>query len=129
MFRCLLQKPEANALHFTQIFLLYTRLSSSGAQDGSNTFTGLGFVDSKHDQLLLTFDLPPPIRDLSDSEEKLSLSPSSSKRRRKRHHAHKAHPIEPISLEVKLAQDNTALRSKKGDTGKLFYSSMANQAG
>ena len=79
-------------------------------------------MDAKHDELLITFDLPHPLP--PTKAEKLS-SPSSKRHRKHHHHPQqKPHAAEPISLEIKLAQDQSALRSKKGDTGKLVPSPL-----
>jgi hypothetical protein len=65
----------------------------------------LGHVDSRKDTLPITFELKSPALQ-SDPSVK-----TSKKRRRDGNE----------TLEVELAQDKTALRSRKGDTGSVLW--------
>ena len=90
-----------------QVFLLYTNLQHSSAEDSlSARFRGLGHVDSRKDTLSITFELKSPVLE-SDTTAKQS----KFKRRQKG----------DKTLEIELAQDKTALRSRKGDTGSVLW--------
>jgi len=93
-----------------EVFLLYTRLAARGPLDGSTPFRGLGHVDSHKDTLTieLTIDIP------NDSAESESSIGKAKKRKSK-----KARQERTFSIE--LAQDKTALRSRKGDTGSVVW--------
>jgi protein N-lysine methyltransferase METTL21D len=84
-----------------QVFLLYTNLQSAYTEH-----RGLGYVDSRKDTLSVYFELKPPILQ----------SDSFSKRGKTRKNV-----IAEKVLEVELAQDKTALRSRKGDTGSVLW--------
>ncbi|KAH8111058.1 hypothetical protein DFH11DRAFT_1546983 [Phellopilus nigrolimitatus] len=101
-----------------EIFLLYTHLSSKDAQDGTQKFTGLGSVDSKHDTLAVRFELPPSTQQAAVAGASSSSSPYLKRQSRK---LHSKPSIEGRILEIELQQDKTALRTKKGDTGSVLW--------
>ncbi|KAI5124253.1 hypothetical protein M0805_005102 [Coniferiporia weirii] len=101
-----------------ELFLLYTRLSTQAAQDGTHAFTGLGSIDSKQDTLTVFFDLPPPAEQIQQIDPAEIAGPSS------KHHVRRAktkRKTENRTLEIELLQDKTTLRSKKGDTGSVLW--------
>lgn len=87
-----------------EVFHLYTSLSTEDST--SQGFRGLGHVDSRKDTLSITFELQAPVR-ASDP----SLRKAKGKRR----------DVSCKLIEVELAQDKTALRSRKGDTGSVLW--------
>ncbi|TFK71380.1 hypothetical protein BDN72DRAFT_794118 [Pluteus cervinus] len=74
-------------------------------------FRGLGFVSSHQDIVEITFDLPASISEVQSE-------PRHGKRK-----ARKKTPRGGDSKElvIHLAQDKTALRSRKGDTGSVVW--------
>lgn len=107
-----------------QIFLLYTELSAKNHSDSSTAFRGLGHVDSNKDTILIQFE--PDAND--EQHHAVSGDPSSSKYKSSRKvQARRSHQLShqlshhTWSLEVELAQDKTALRSRKGDTGSVLW--------
>ncbi len=74
-------------------------------------FRGLGFVSSHQDIVEITFDLPASILE-AQSE------PPQGKRKVKKKPPRKDDSKE---LVIQLAQDKTALRSRKGDTGSVVW--------
>ncbi|KAF8216457.1 putative methyltransferase-domain-containing protein [Mycena galopus ATCC 62051] len=80
------------------VFILYSNKSTPAP---SNQPRGLGYVDSHTDILSLNFELKTP-----------SLSNQYSKAKRK---------IRDKTVEIQLAQDKTALRSRTGDTGSVVW--------
>jgi hypothetical protein len=94
--------------------LLYSNLQINHGSN-STSFRGLGYVDSRKDTLTVTFELNPP----AGQPE----MPSKSSTRKSRH-GRKAPNIEKIgnkTIEIELAQDKTALRTRKGDTGSVLW--------
>ena len=88
------------------MFFLYTNLHHSPAEDSlSDGFRGLGHVNSRKDTLSITFELKSPA---------LESDPSVKRSKKRRQGGDK-------TLEVELAQDKTALRSRKGDTGSVLW--------
>ncbi|KAJ7668343.1 putative methyltransferase-domain-containing protein [Mycena rosella] len=85
-----------------EIFILY---SKSGA---SSEHRGLGYLDSRSDTLTLSFELKPPSWATS--------AVTKSKRK-----SATARPIQEKTVEIQLAQDKTALRSRTGDTGSVVW--------
>jgi protein N-lysine methyltransferase METTL21D len=86
----------------------------------TDNFRGLGHLDSHKDVLQLVFEVKPP--GVSTSQAAIG-----TKRRRKEGgkssgRAGRA-PTEDDGrvIEISLAQDKTALRSRKGDTGSVVW--------
>ena len=80
---------------------------------------GLGSVDSRQDALTFRFTIPTPRptpRDLENSEATSATRVSKVKAKDKRTKS-ASHAGQERVLEIELAQDKTALRSKRGDTG------------
>lgn len=86
-----------------QVFLLYTDLAGQRS-DTNDEFRGLGYLDNHKDTLTLEFIIP-------------RSPPSDLKRKTRRGNA----KVEEDTLEVHIAQDKTALRSRKGDTGSVLW--------
>jgi hypothetical protein len=105
------------------VFLLYSNLqtsSASGSGSSLGSFRGLGHVDSRRDSLAVKFELTPPTRYIHLDTSNVLPSPNgrnkksgTSKRARK--------GGGEKTVEIKLAQDTTALRSRKGDTGSVLW--------
>ncbi|KAL0569715.1 Ribosomal protein lysine methyltransferase [Marasmius crinis-equi] len=100
-----------------EIFLLYTDLQSGNqTSEAGTTFRGLGHIDSHKDVLTVTFEL--------NGLSAPSVSPTKSKRdsRRTRKSEKETRVVsKPMEFEVLIAQDKTALRSRKGDTGSVLW--------
>jgi hypothetical protein len=93
-----------------EVFLLYTSLASLSAADGAAPFRGLGFLDARSDVLTVRLELSAP-----------DASSDTMLRRRKAKKSGKRKKAEPEVVEVELAQDKTALNSRKGDTGSVLW--------
>ncbi|KAG1864834.1 hypothetical protein F4604DRAFT_1893352 [Suillus subluteus] len=111
-------EPVTNADE--EIFLVYTALNQKPLdQTGPDGFRGLGHVNSRKDTLSIQFELTAP------SQPTPSLGTVESKsasRSRKGKSAKKTRSEEsPHVIEIELAQDKTALRSRKGDTGSVLW--------
>ncbi|KAK7060830.1 Ribosomal protein lysine methyltransferase [Paramarasmius palmivorus] len=87
-----------------EVFLLYTELQSQ-SQDISKGFRGLGHIDSHKDVLTVKFDLEPPSLPHDQVQQKGKKGKKSG----------------PVEVEIQIAQDKTALRSRKGDTGSVLW--------
>lgn len=81
--------------------MLYTGLPPE--ESSSNGFRGLGHVDSYKDTLSIDFELKANVAPTDPSVKK----PKGRLRDK--------------TVEVILAQDKTALRSRKGDTGSVLW--------
>lgn len=81
-------------------------------------FRGLGHVDSRKD--MLTVRLEYQLSRQTDDTSK-SIPTGSVKRRRHSKKAQKAGQILDKSVDISLAQDKTALHSRKGDTGSVLW--------
>ncbi|KAJ7281572.1 hypothetical protein C8J57DRAFT_1500266 [Mycena rebaudengoi] len=81
-----------------EVFLLYSTARPEPR--------GLGYLDSRSDTLTLSFELksPPPSKPASASRRKPANRPAPDK-----------------TVEIQLAQDKTALRSRPGDTGSVVW--------
>ncbi len=90
------------------MFLLYTSLAAKNVQDSSHAFRGLGYLDSHRDILTLEFTVQIP-----------GSRPDAGQSRTRRKAIKKK--IEEKTIEVQLAQDKTALHSRKGDTGSVLW--------
>jgi protein N-lysine methyltransferase METTL21D len=86
--------------------------------EGSDiTPRGLGHVDSRQDILNIRFELrPKSVSTGADDygKAKHGRSKSSKAAREGKKHEEKV-------IEIELAQDKTALRSRKGDTGSVLW--------
>ncbi|KAI0093382.1 putative methyltransferase-domain-containing protein [Irpex rosettiformis] len=99
-----------------EVFLLYTSLAAKNTQSTGDGFRGLGYLDNHKDVLTLEFTVPLP--------QKKSEARNTSRKRK----AYKSRgDVENLqkTLEVQLAQDKTALRSRKGDTGSVLWRASA----
>ncbi|THU80520.1 hypothetical protein K435DRAFT_695448, partial [Dendrothele bispora CBS 962.96] len=98
------------------VFFLYTDLQSHPQSQQDATFRGLGHVDSHKDVLVVTLELtkPPEPDNVEVHHEK------SGRSRKKRPSSHKR-DLMGMDIEVQIAQDKTALRSRKGDTGSVVW--------
>ncbi|KAF8343495.1 putative methyltransferase-domain-containing protein [Amanita rubescens] len=90
-----------------EVFVIYSLLQSKPRSEHDD-FRGLGYVDSRKDVLDINFDITLPSND----------SPDRSKTRSGRR---KIQVNESKTITVTLAQDKTALRSRKGDTGSILW--------
>ncbi|KAG2346761.1 hypothetical protein BDR05DRAFT_1057353 [Suillus weaverae] len=102
-----------------EIFLVYTALNQKPLDlAGPDGFHGLGHVDSRKDTLSIRFELtaPSPPTPSSGTTEFKSASRSKGKSARRTRGEETPHVI-----EIELAQDKTALRSRKGDTGSVLW--------
>ncbi|KAF8141971.1 hypothetical protein EV363DRAFT_1468715 [Boletus edulis] len=96
-----------------EIFLLYSALNQAKTSlVGPDGFHGLGHIDSRKDTLSIQFELRPP-----------SSAPGASQPTRKPRHPRKKAPKESAArvIEIEVAQDPTALRSRRGDTGSVVW--------
>ncbi|KAH9940427.1 putative methyltransferase-domain-containing protein [Epithele typhae] len=102
-----------------EVFLLYTGLAAQTNANEHAHFRGLGHVDSHEDVLTVSFAISKPM------EEDFSQSAPSSARRRgrpsQRPSRKKNGKHEEDTFDVEIAQDKTALRSRKGDTGSVLW--------
>ncbi|CCM05019.1 uncharacterized protein FIBRA_07218 [Fibroporia radiculosa] len=97
-----------------EVFLQYTNLASRAPADGTQRFRGLGHVDSYNDVLTIEFTIPASPRDHVGTIHRQGRSGKPVKRNRKT-------SGQAQTLSVELAQDKTALRSRKGDTGSVVW--------
>lgn len=97
-----------------EVFLIYSDLQSE-VSSFSTEFRGLGQQDSRHDVLTVQLDLCPPTSAPLISLPRTKSSRHSSKRATK--------VLKPIGklIEINIAQDVTALRSRGGDTGSVVW--------
>ena len=84
--------------------------------DTSTTFRGLGHVDSNKDTITIQFE--PKAKDEGSRSPNVGTSLSNTKPAKRVKHRT---PQPSWSFEVELAQDRTALRSRKGDTGSVLW--------
>lgn len=86
---------------------MYTDLAGKQTQGYADNkdFRGLGYLDNHKDVLTLEFTYPRPLKESTKSKGK----------------APKRKDAEMETLEVQLAQDKTALRTRKGDTGSVLW--------
>ena len=107
-----------------EIFLLYTRLAALKPADSSDTghFHGLGSENPNQDSLQICIELKRPIT----GEQPRNMETGNQRRkRRKGSSAVKAkeerREHDPIVFEYVIFQDQTALRSRSGDTGSVLW--------
>lgn len=77
---------------------------------------GLGHVDSKQNVLSVTIELRGGDVPIATSETELK-----PRKRAKSKLKNRVRRIEDKTIEINLAQDTTALRSRKGDTGSVLW--------
>ncbi|KAF7797909.1 hypothetical protein EIP86_009116 [Pleurotus ostreatoroseus] len=106
--------------------------SQTTAPTPNSAFRGLGYLDSRHDVLTLEFTVQV-VHDnvgIGEDESKSALESAGvadtphARRHAKRDrakHRHKLRPPEEKTITVQLAQDTTALHSRKGDTGSVLW--------
>ncbi|KAH8078047.1 putative methyltransferase-domain-containing protein [Cristinia sonorae] len=103
-----------------EVFLLYTELAGRDARHVGEptdaTFRGLGFLDSRQDILTLSFDV-----NLNPANNGHGRAAGKTNRKRDK-------GLGDLSFEVQLAQDKTALRTRKGDTGSVLWRASAELA-
>lgn len=88
-----------------EVFILYSLLQGNHQSSSDGNFRGLGHVDSRKDVLDITFDIKlPPTQCRSNPKKAKRLNDSKEK-----------------TITVVLAQDKTALRTRKGDTGSVLW--------
>lgn len=105
------------SLRRAQVFFLYTSVASRNVQDSAHAFRGLGYLDSHQDVLTLEFPVQVEVAE-TIHEVDLVTHGSHGHRHAKRK---KRKAPEEKTLQVQLAQDKTALRSRKGDTGSVLW--------
>ncbi|GLB43364.1 putative lysine methyltransferase [Lyophyllum shimeji] len=91
-----------------EVFLLYSDLQSGAATADTDTFRGLGHVDSRKDTMTITFELKVPTSTASDKPRRHRKTRKPSKDLDK-------------TFQIELAQDKSALRTRKGDTGSVLW--------
>ncbi|TFY61184.1 hypothetical protein EVG20_g7145, partial [Dentipellis fragilis] len=111
-----------------QVFLLYTQLAALKPEDGvtGHPFRGLGFLDSRQDSLTVRLHVKPaPVQvletDLQDTNKPSTKLSGRSKGRSTKAKGKAKHNDETRVIEIELAQDATALRSRSGDTGSVLW--------
>ena len=97
------------------MFILYSDLQASAAKSDADDFRGLGHVDSKKDAMTITFEIEQPLK-----FETANL-PVIQKHKKRQKHKDKPHKDQGRTIEIEIAQDKTALRSRKGDTGSVLW--------
>jgi len=103
----------------SQIFLVYTALNQKPVDlSGPDGFRGLGHMNSRKDILSIQFELTAPSPSLSKLAEDNSVAKS---RKGKSTTRTRGSDKGPHIIEIELAQDKTALRSRKGDTGSVLW--------
>ncbi|KAG9023264.1 hypothetical protein FRB95_013337 [Tulasnella sp. JGI-2019a] len=95
-----------------EIFLLYTRVA--GHRDQSSVPLGLGFVDSKAPEIIVSFSIEPPLQLIEPP-----LKEKSSKRHARRQSNLTARKV--VDFDITLEQDPSSLQSRKGDTGSVLW--------
>ncbi|KAL4066089.1 hypothetical protein J3A83DRAFT_4433057 [Scleroderma citrinum] len=103
-----------------EIFLLYTALNRANTKPltGPDGHRGLGHVDSRKDTLTIQFALTEPAKSaLCSGIPRQEQSHKSSKKKQVK----KTRSPAIRTIEVEIAQDKTALRSRKGDTGSVVW--------
>ena len=107
-----------------EIFLLYTRLAALKPADSSDTghFHGLGSENPNQDSIQVCIELKRPI---TGEQPRNTETGNQRRKRRKGSSAAKAKEErrghDPIVFEYFILQDQTALRSRSGDTGSVLW--------
>ncbi|OJA21668.1 hypothetical protein AZE42_09552 [Rhizopogon vesiculosus] len=105
-----------------EIFLVYTALNQKPTdQIGPDGFRGLGHVDSRKDILSIRFELTALSHPTSSPSKVAEDNSASKSRKGKSARRTRSDADAPHTIEVELAQDKTALRSRKGDTGSVLW--------
>ncbi|GBE81541.1 hypothetical protein BKA93DRAFT_726555 [Sparassis latifolia] len=115
IFRGPVQLPPGSTLVSDadeEVFLQYTNLATHGPLDITDGFRGLGHVDSCKDVLTITFKV--------DISKEGDANATIGRRSKRRSHRSGTEVIEKV-FEVELAQDKTAFRTRKGDTGSVVW--------
>lgn len=99
-----------------QVFILYCELQKQTFND-SQKHRGLGFVDPRQNILTVTIELNGGDIPTENPESKPNFEKKRTRTRVKPLSQH----IDDKSIEVNLAQDITALRTRKGDTGSVLW--------
>ncbi|KAI0666681.1 putative methyltransferase-domain-containing protein [Trametes maxima] len=102
-----------------EVFLLYTDLAARKAADGTAEFRGLGHIDSHEDTLTITLNLGVPDNAVDSGASGKSTRAGRAASHKKRLRGKRDVPER--TLEVEIAQDKTALHSRKGDTGSVLW--------
>ncbi|KAK0199258.1 putative methyltransferase-domain-containing protein [Desarmillaria ectypa] len=97
-----------------EVFLIYSDLQG-GISPYSKEFRGLGQQDSHHDVLIVQLDLCPPM-----GAPPVSLPRTKSSRHPLKRATKASRPV-GRTIEISVAQDVTALRSRNGDTGSVVW--------
>ncbi|KAM6496843.1 putative methyltransferase domain containing protein [Amanita muscaria] len=92
-----------------EVFILYSLLQGNHQSSSDGNFRGLGHVDSRKDVLDITFDIKLPPTQCS---ERSRSNPKKAKR---------LNDTKEKTITIVLAQDKTALRTRKGDTGSVLW--------
>ena len=109
-----------------EIFLLYTRLAALKPADSSSTghFHGLGSENPNQDSIQVCIELKHPITGEQPRNTETG-NQRTERRKRKKGSAAKAKEErrghDPIVFEYFIFQDQTALRSRSGDTGSVLW--------
>lgn len=98
--------------------MLYSDLQAS-KNSNSDGFRGLGYLDSHKDTVTIIFELKAPASSRDPSHKTTSLA--RDVRKYKKSHRSKIMEDQGKTVEIILAQDKTALRSRKGDTGSVLW--------
>ncbi|KAI6044367.1 hypothetical protein EDC04DRAFT_2877704 [Pisolithus marmoratus] len=94
-----------------EIFLVYTGLNRARTKlTGPDGYHGLGHVDSRKDVLTIRFELS---EDATETQQPCIPQPKSKQKR--------LTEKQSIDIEIDIAQDKTALRSRKGDAGSVVW--------
>jgi hypothetical protein len=101
------------------VFLLYSYLRTT-VQQNEGEFRGLGYVDSRKDILTVKLELQLPGQTVHTSESDVASS-SFVKRRRQNKKTQKTRQTVDKTVDIRLAQDKTALHTRKGDTGSVLW--------
>jgi len=98
-----------------QVFILYSELQAKPPvkSDANRPFRGLGHVDSHQDLLSISIELEGG--QVPNIESELQTHKKNTKRR------FGTRQISEKTIEIEVAQDTTALRSRKGDTGSVIW--------
>ncbi|KAF9443836.1 hypothetical protein P691DRAFT_778632 [Macrolepiota fuliginosa MF-IS2] len=98
-----------------EVFILYSELQKQ-ISDGTSP-RGLGHVDHRKNVLTIVIELEGGELPHDDLEHQAK----SKKRRTKKKTKNETRRVEDKTIEVEIAQDTTALRSRKGDTGSVLW--------
>lgn len=110
---------------YAKVFLLYTRLASIHPVDGQSKepFRGLGYLDGKLDTITVRLELKPFATEPVASNDLNPSVKTSGRNKSRRIHGKSKKEKNGVTkvVEVELAQDQTALRSRSGDTGSVLW--------